>query len=617
MLRFALMSAAAGLALTACGPDADDAPNDAETNAAEMSAETGAETGAETASETGAEAEPVTGVQMSEDGTRIAFTVPQDAGWPWHADTSADITAEDFAYRIAVLADDRFGGRGPASDKGEPAADWIATEMERAGLQPAGLDGGWFQPVPLIESTLQEDQSNFEIIINGEPMGLQVGSDVTYWSQNPEAGVSLEPSDLVFVGYGVVAPEYGWNDYEGIDVEGKTVVLLINDPGYANPDGDIFNGEAMTYYGRWTYKFEEAARQGAEGAIIVHQTAPASYPWGTVRSSWSGPQFILANGATNDFVDVQSWIQESVAETLFDSVGLSFTELAQAAASPDFTPVEMPGAQLSATLVNELRELSSRNVAGMVEGSERPDEYVLFMAHWDHIGERLNFAGDDQIYNGAVDNASGTSAILELAQAFATAETPPERSVIFVAVTAEEQGLLGSEYYAQEPLVPLNQTVSGFNFDGMLPIGPTEDIVVIGRGSSELEDILEAQASEIGMSLTPDANPEAGYYYRSDHVTLARRGVPMLYADSGSIHAERGAEYGAQVEAGYRAERYHKPADEYDGEWDMRGFVQSTQLMYDVARQVTDSEDWPNWYEDNEFRSVRDEMMADTMTDDE
>jgi len=267
--------------------------------------------------------------------------------------------------------------------------------------------------------------------------------------------------------------------------------------------------------------------------------------------------------------------------------------------------------------VNELRELSSRNVAGMVEGSQRPDEYVLFMAHWDHIGERLNFVGDDQIYNGAVDNASGTSAILELAQAFASAETPPERSVIFVAVTAEEQGLLGSEYYAQEPLVPLNQTVSGFNFDGMLPIGPTEDIVVIGRGSSELEDILEAQAGEIGMSLTPDANPEAGYYYRSDHVTLARRGVPMLYADSGSIHAERGAEYGAQVEAGYRAERYHKPADEYEGEWDMRGFVQSTRLMYDVARQVTDSQDWPNWYEDNEFRSVRDEMMADTMTDDE
>jgi Zn-dependent M28 family amino/carboxypeptidase len=234
---------------------------------------------------------------------------------------------------------------------------------------------------------------------------------------------------------------------------------------------------------------------------------------------------------------------------------------------------------------------------------------VLFMAHWDHIGERLNFAGDDQIYNGAVDNATGTSAILEIAERFATAETPPERSVIFVAVTAEEQGLLGSEFYAQDPLVPLTQTVAGFNFDGMLPIGPTEDIVVIGYGSSQLEDLLAAEAGARGMSLTPDPNPEAGYYYRSDHVTLARRGVPMIYADSGSIHAELGAEYGAQIEAGYRLERYHKPSDEFDPDWDMAGFVQSTELMYDVARRVTDSEDWPNWYEGAEFRSVRDAMM--------
>ncbi len=536
-------------------------------------------------------------------------TAPEGAGdWPYHAPTSPEITEADFAYRIATLSDDRFAGRGPASERGEAAAQWIATEMEAAGLEPAGVDGSWFQPVPLIESTLQEADSSFDITVNGAPMGLNVGEDVTYWSQNPQEAVNLEASDLVFVGYGVVAPEYGWNDYEGVDVEGKTVVLLINDPGYVNR-GEAFNGAAMTYYGRWTYKFEEAARQGAEGAIIVHQTAPASYPWGTVRSSWSGPQFILATGATNDFVDVQSWITEPVAETLFEAAGLDFQALAASAASPDFAPVEMDGAQLSASLTNTLRELSSDNVAGMVRGSQRPDEYVLFMAHWDHIGERLNFAGDDQIYNGAVDNATGTSAILELAERFATAETPPERSVIFVAVTAEEQGLLGSEYYAQEPLVPLTQTAAGFNFDGMLPIGPTEDIVVIGYGSSELEELLAAEAQTRGMYLSPDPNPEAGYYYRSDHVTLARRGVPMLYADSGSVHAELGAEYGAQIEAGYRLERYHKPSDEFDPDWDMAGFVQSTELMYDVARRVTDSDDWPNWYEGNEFRSVRDAMM--------
>lgn len=580
MIRLLTLSAAAPLALlAACGAPESDAPG-----ASDAAAPAAAETGADVA-EAGA-------------GT----------SWPYHAPTSPEITEDDFAYRIATLSDDRFAGRGPASERGEPAAQWIATEMEAAGLEPAGVDGGWFQPVALIESTLDEAVSSFDITINGEPMGLSVGQDVTYWSQNPQEAVSLEASDLVYVGYGVVAPEYGWDDYAGVDVEGKTVVMLINDPGFINR-GEAFNGEAMTYYGRWTYKFEEAARQGAEGAIIVHQTEPASYPWGTVRSSWSGPQFILAAGANNDFVDVQSWIQESVAETLFEAVGMDFSEMAAAAASPDFQAVEMGGAQLSASLTNSLRELTSDNVAGMVRGSERPDEYVLFMAHWDHIGERLNFAGDDQIYNGAVDNATGTSAILELAERFATAETPPERSVIFVAVTAEEQGLLGSEYYAMDPLVPLDQTVAGFNFDGMLPIGPTEDIVVIGFGSSQLEDLLAAEAEARGMYLTPDPNPEAGYYYRSDHVTLARRGVPMIYADSGSIHAELGAEYGAQIEAGYRLERYHKPSDEYDPSWDLSGFVQSTTLMYDTARRVTDSEDWPNWYRGNEFRSVRDAQM--------
>ncbi len=538
--------------------------------------------------------------------TAAAETVSE---WPIHNDTSSAITEADFAYRISTLADDRFGGRGPASEKGEPAAQWIATEMENAGLQPAGVNGSWFQPVALIESTLDEASSSFEITLNGEPMGLTSLEDVTYWSQNPQESVNLEASDLVWVGYGTVAPEYGWDDYQGVDVEGKTVVMLINDPGFIN-QGEDFNGSAMTYYGRWTYKFEEAARQGAEGAIIIHQTEPASYPWGTVRASWSGPQFILAAGANNDFVDVQSWITEETAETLFEAMGLDFEAEAARAASGEFTPIAMEGAQLSASLNNSLRELSSNNVAGMIEGAERPDEYVLFMAHWDHIGERLNFAGDDQIYNGAVDNATGTAAIMEIAERFAGNAGAPARSLIFVAVTAEEQGLLGSEYYAIDPLVPHNQTVAGFNFDGMLPIGPTEDIVVIGYGSSELEDILRAQAEERGMYLTPDPNPEAGYYYRSDHVTLARRGVPMLYADSGSIHAEFGAEYGAQIEQGYRLDRYHKPSDEYNEDWDLSGFVQSTTLMYDVAAQLANSEDWPTWYEGNEFRSIREASMA-------
>jgi len=529
--------------------------------------------------------------------------------WPLHAVTRTAITAEDFAYRISTLADDRFEGRAPASGQGEAAARWIADEMAAAGLSPAGENGGWFQGVPLIESTLAEDASRLDITVDGQSLGLRINQDIVYWSQNPEEQVNLENSGLVFVGYGVVAPEYGWNDYEGVNVTGKTVVMLINDPGFADPEAGRFNGAAMTYYGRWTYKYEEAARQGAEGAIIVHQTAPASYPWGTVQASWTGPQFTLASGGDQNRVDVQSWMREDSAIALFDAVGLDFGALAEAAMSPDFTPVEMTGAQMSASLTNTIRTLSSDNVAGMVKGAVRPDEFVLFMAHWDHIGVRLNFSGEDQIYNGAIDNATGVSAILELAQVYAGGDAP-ERSVIFVAVTAEESGLLGSEYYARNPLVRLDHTVAGFNFDGMLPIGPTADIVVIGYGASELEDILAAEAHKRGMYLSPDPNPEAGYFYRSDHVTLARRGVPMMYADSGSVHTELGAEYGAQIETAYRLQAYHKPTDEFDPAWDLHGFVQSTELMYDVSRAVADSNVWPNWYETNEFRSLRDKMMA-------
>lgn len=545
------------------------------------------------------------------DDTAAPETSQTSNAYPAHQPSDAAISEADFAYRISALADDRFEGRGPASEHGEQAAVWIAEEMDAIGLQPAGEDRGWFQPVPLIESTLDESASSFDISIDGEPMGLQTNVDVVYWSQNPDEQVSLEESDLVFVGYGVVAPEYGWNDYEGVDVTGKTVVILINDPGFANPDSGLFNGSAMTYYGRWTYKYEEAARQGAEGAIIVHQTAPAAYPWGTVQSSWSGPQFTLASSAGQERADVQAWITEEKATELFAALDLDFGELSTAAMSADFEPVDMGRASLSASLTNSLRSLTSNNVAGMVEGSERPDEYVLFMAHWDHIGVRLNFAGDDQIYNGAVDNATGVSALLELAEAYAKSETPPERSLIFVAVTAEESGLLGSEYYAQNPLIALHQTVGGFNFDGILPIGRTEDIVVIGYGASELEDLLRTEAEADGMYLSPDPNPEAGYFYRSDHVTLARRGVPMLYADSGSVAEDGGRDYGAQIEAAYRLQAYHKPADEFDPNWDMSGFVQSTELMYRVSRRLADSEDWPNWYEDNEFRAIRDAMMQD------
>jgi len=486
MLRFLTLTAAAAL-LAACSEPAGNEPA--------------------APAEEAALAQPDAGADTSE-------TADAETGWPPVGETSADITQDDLHFRIATLADDRFEGRAPASESGERSAQWIADELARAGVQPAGTEG-WYQPVPLIEATLDEARSRLEILVNDGPMGMAMGEDVVYWSQNPDEHVAIEDTELVFVGYGVVAPEYGWNDYEGLDVEGKTVVILVNDPGYAQPDAGRFNGESMTYYGRWTYKYEEAGRQGAAGAIIVHQTEPASYGWDTVVASWTGPQFTL-DMPPSDLVPVQGWISETAARELFAATGQDFDALAQAAAEPDFEPVALEGARMSAELHTDLRRLTSNNVVGVIEGSEAPDEYVLLMAHWDHLGVRLNFASDDNIYNGAVDNATGTAAIMEMAEAFARGEQP-RRSVLFVAVTAEESGLLGSAWYGANPTVPLNSIVGGLNIDGELPVGPTEDIVVVGFGASELEDILREEAEADGRYLTPDPNPEAGYFYRSDH----------------------------------------------------------------------------------------------------
>ncbi|KPP81164.1 MAG: hypothetical protein HLUCCA04_09240 [Oceanicaulis sp. HLUCCA04] len=582
MLRFLTLTAAAAL-LAACSEPAGNepaAPADAPAPADEA-----------------APAQPDAGTDTLETA---------EAAWPPVGETSADITQDDLHFRIATLADDRFEGRAPASESGERSAQWIADEMARAGVQPAGTDG-WYQPVPLIEATLDEGNSSLEITVNDGPMGMAMGEDVVYWSQNPDEQVSIEDTELVFVGYGVVAPEYDWNDYEGLDVEGKTVVILVNDPGYARPDAGRFNGESMTYYGRWTYKYEEAGRQGAAGAIIVHQTEPASYGWDTVVASWTGPQFTL-DMPPSDLVPVQGWISETAARELFAATGQDFDALAEAAAEPGFEPVALEGARMSAELNTDLRRLTSNNVVGVIEGSEAPDEYVLLMGHWDHLGVRLNFASDDQIYNGAVDNATGTAAIMEMAEAFARGEQP-RRSVLLVAVTAEESGLLGSAWYGANPTVPLNSIVGGLNIDGELPIGPTEDIVVVGFGASELEDILREEAEADGRYLTPDPNPEAGYFYRSDHVSLARVGVPMLYAGGGSVHAELGRDHVETAALAYRMNRYHQPGDEYDPDWDLSGLEQDTGLLYRVARRMADSDEWPNWYEGNEFRGLRDAMM--------
>ena len=532
---------------------------------------------------------------------------------PLPSNTSTTISGDDIAQRIAALADDTFEGRAPGTETGEASARWIAAEMKRIGLQPGGENGSYLQPVGMVELSLDASQSGFAIHNGDTKKDLTLGTDAVIWSKRQtDTPMSFDNSEVVFVGYGVVAPEYGWNDYEGLDVEGKTVVMLVNDPGYATPDGDLFNGRAMTYYGRWTYKYEEAARQGATAAIVIHETEPASYPWEVVSNSWSGgqPDLVRPNGGA-DRTLLEGWISNDMAINLFNQAGLDFNAMKEAAKSADFTYVDMGDLTASGAIKQNLRTVQSHNVIGVIPGKTSPDEYMLYTSHWDHIGkkssEKTGAPGEDfyedQIFNGAVDNASGSAATLEIAEAMMAEEL--DRSVIFVSVTLEESGLLGSAFYAETPTVPLNKIVAGINIDAMLPIGKTRDIVVVGYGNSELEDKLKALAEADGRVVVPDPKPEAGYFYRSDHISFAKKGVPMLYADSGVDRLDGGTAAGEAFVEIWGAQRYHKPADEYDPSWDMSGMEQEIATLFKLGRDIADSNEWPTWYEGNEFEATR------------
>jgi Zn-dependent M28 family amino/carboxypeptidase len=410
------------------------------------------------------------------------------------------------------------------------------------------------------------------------------------------------------VGYGIVAPEYDWNDYAGMDVRGKTVVMLVNDPGFASRDPALFNGTAMTYYGRWTYKYEEAARQGAAGALIVHETAAAGYPWDVVTGSWAGPQFDLGAADRNlHRTVIEGWLSREAAGEVFKRAGLDLDALARAAAQPGFRarPMDM---SISVGVTNSISRSESRNVVGRIEGATHPEETIAYMAHWDHLGMDQALDGD-QIFNGAVDNASGLAGLLELARVFGRTARP-ERSLVFLALTAEESGLLGSQYYAEQPLYPLATTVAAFNMDGLNVDGPTHDVVVVGHGSSELEEYLAAAVAEQGRVIVAEPTPEKGFFYRSDHFNFASQGVPVLYAKSGVDHATGGVTYGRRKAWEYAALRYHKVSDEFDPEWDLRGAVEDLTLLYRVGLQLANSRAFPNWYPGNEFRALRDSSAA-------
>ena len=518
------------------------------------------------------------------------------------------ISEEAVAGYIQTLASDEFAGRAPVTEGGMKTRQYLASEFERVGLQP--VNGSYEQLVPLVELTVAPDDSIMTVTLpDGTERALEYGPEAVYWTKRVEEAVSFDDSEMVFVGFGVNAPEYGRNDYEGLDVAGKTVVMLVNDPGYYL-EGEAFGGRAMTYYGRWTYKYEEAARQGAAAAIIVHETEPASYGWSVVEGSWTGPQLDLDRpdgGASRAMAE--AWITKEVAEELFEAAGLDYEAAKDAALADDFTAMEMGELTASARLSSSISRSESANVVGVLEGATRPEEHVLYMAHWDHLGATQ--AGEDHIANGAVDNATGTAGLIAIADSFARAERRPDRSVLFVAVTAEESGLLGSAYYAEDPLVPLRDTVAGINMDAILPTGPSRDLTVVGYGASELEDVLAGIAAKRDKTLSADAKPEAGYFYRSDHISLAKKGVPMLYADKGEDLLDGGKEAGAAFAQAYTEERYHAPGDEYDpATWRMDGLVETLEILRDTGAALAYTDLAPNWYEGNEFRALRDEQLS-------
>jgi Zn-dependent M28 family amino/carboxypeptidase len=522
---------------------------------------------------------------------------------------SPEITPGDFSEMVQTLASDAFEGRAPGSPGEDKTVEYIRAQYERIGLQPGGDNGTWYQTVPMVETTADES-TVLNLDVDGKPHALKFGTDMVIGTRTGQPEVKVDGSELVFVGYGVNAPEQDWNDYAGVDVKGKTVVMLVNDPGFHAGDASLFEGKRMTYYGRWTYKYEEAARQGAAAALIIHDTEGASYGWDVVKNSWSGAQFDLR--ATDDpepRLPAQGWITQEVAKQLFADAGHELDAMYKAANQRGFKAVPLDAA-LSFDLKSTTAEKSSRNVVGVLPGASRPDEAIVYMAHWDHLGKHEGEVGEDVIYNGAVDNATGVAGIIEIAGKFAASEPKPARSLVFLAVTLEESGLLGSKYHVAHPAFPLDKTVAVINLDAMSVAGSARDMVVVGKGNSELEDILKTFTDQQQRTQVSETNTAGGFYFRSDHFNYAKAGVPALYAKGGDDLVEGGRAAGEAAGKAYTADRYHKPADEFDPGWNFDGVMQDLQALYGVGRTLADGDRWPNWYEGNPFRAAREQMMT-------
>lgn len=505
------------------------------------------------------------------------------------------------AKHIAVLSSDAFQGRKPFTTGEEKTLDYVMNAFIAMGLEPGNKDS-YLQEVPMVEITAKpDDLLNFES--KKGKLSLKVSEDFVAYTQRAEAQVSLEKSEIVFAGFGIVAPEYGWNDYEGLDVKGKTVLVLVNDPGFGTGNDSLFKGETMTYYGRWTYKFEEAARQGAAGVLIIHETVPAGYPWLVVRNSWSGATLNLENTAGLYQCAVQGWITRDAAIKLFEIADIDMRNFKELAGSTGFSPVSL-GVNASLSIQNEIKRDISYNVAAKITGSKSPEEVIIYSAHWDHLGIGPEVDGDS-IYNGAHDNASGTALMLEIAKAF-TKSSKPERTVLFLAVTAEEQGLLGSAYYAQNPIYSPSSTVANLNMDGVAAYGEMKDFTIVGFGQSEMDDLAGKYAEQQGRYIYPDPNPGKGYFFRSDHFNFAKIGIPALYGSGSYEAAVGGIERVKSETEEYQANRYHRPADEYDSKsWRFGGVWQDGMIFYQVGNELANSNIWPLWKESSEFKSIR------------
>jgi Zn-dependent M28 family amino/carboxypeptidase len=509
------------------------------------------------------------------------------------------------AEMVKTLSSDEFEGRSPGTAGEEKTVAYLIERFKAAGLQP-GNKGSWTQDVPTVEITAS-NMAGLAITGGASTMLFAPGKDFVAGSYRAVDRTAIADAELVFVGYGINAPELGWNDYAGVDMKGKVAVILVNDPDYetATEDGP-FKGRRMTYYGRWTYKFEEAARQGARAALIVHDTFPAAYGWNVVESSWTGAQFFVQKANKGmDQTEANGWIQKGVAEAILKAAGQDLTQLTAAAKQKGFKPVPL-GLKASMNFDNSLRTAISKNVIGLLPGKKRSDEYVLYTAHWDHLGRcKANAKGDD-ICNGAVDNATGTAMLAAIAEANVKAG-PADRSQVFLAVTLEESGLLGSEYYAANPVYPLAKTVGGVNMDALSPGSPSRDFQVVGGDKSELTRYVNAVTKAMGLTQSPESDIERGYYYRSDHFSFAKRGVPMFNLGRGNDWVNGGKAAGEAAAKRYNAEAYHGPEDEFDPNWDWSGMLQDGELFYRLGRSLAMTSDWPNWHPTDEFRAIRDQ----------